>query len=104
MSISVNYTLICEKVISTTGRGSEIEAELKLNKNYTLIIGTEKTNTEEIAFSTNTDRENNFAFDFELILKDIQINSTNERSKKLFVYYNPKKNIFEYNRIKVSKN
>lgn len=104
LNVTANYTLICEQITTVTGRGWEIEAELKLNKNYTLIIGTEKTNTEVINFSTNTDKENNFLFDFELILKDIQTDNQKGQIKKLFVYFNPKKNLFEYNRIKISKN
>lgn len=104
LNVTANYTLICEQITTVTGRGSEIEAELKLNKNYTLIIGTEKTNTEVINFSTNTDKENNFLFDFELILKDIQTDNQKGQIKKLFVYFNPQKNLFEYNRIKISKN
>jgi hypothetical protein len=104
LNVTANYTLICEKIITVTGRGSEIEAELQLNKNYSLIIGTEKTTTEIITFSTNTDKENNFLFDFELILKDIQTGDQKEQIKKLFVYFNPKKNLFEYNRIKISRN
>ncbi len=103
MYVTANYTLMCNGIMQVTGRGDEMEATLELNKEYALIVGSKSTENQTIIFSTNTNTLANFSFDFEMILKSIEVDKVNSE-KKIFVYFNPKKNIFEYNRIKVSKN
>ncbi|MDP1802623.1 MAG: hypothetical protein Q8L81_14780 [Bacteroidota bacterium] len=104
MSISANYTLVCDRVTLLTGRGEEVNAELQLNKNYKLIVGSNFKNTQTVFFSTTTFIENTFNFDFELIIKTYQNEKSNTTAKQLFVSFNPKKQEFDYNRIMVTKN
>lgn len=104
MSISANYTLVCDKIIIVTGRDEEINTELQLNKNYKLIVGSNFKNTQTIFFSTATFIANTFNFDFELIIKTNENEKSNTTAKQLFVSFNPKKQEFDYNRIMVTKN
>lgn len=101
MNVSANYTLVCDKKITETGTGNEIEAGLYLDKNYTLIISKDSGLKEIISFSTYTAIKNNFQFDFEVILKDIR--NTKIMSKNLFVYFDSKRSAFDYGRIRISK-
>lgn len=103
MTISANYTLVCDQIIAVTGRGEEVNAELKLNKNYKLIVGVDFQATQLIFFSTNTNLENKFYFDFELILKGLESEKNNPVEKKSFVCFNPQKKAFDYNRVMITK-
>lgn len=104
MSVSANYTLVCDQIILVTGRGEEINTELKLNKNYKLTVGSNFKNTQTIFFSTTTFIANTFNFDFELIIKTDENEKSSTTAKQLFVSFNPKKQEFDYNRIMVTKN
>ncbi|MBL7912068.1 MAG: hypothetical protein JNJ41_13500 [Bacteroidia bacterium] len=104
MRTSANYTLVCDKIILVTGRDEELAAELQLNKNYKLIVGSNFKNTQTIFFSTATFIANTFNFDFELIINTDENEKSSTTAKQLFVSFNPKKQVFDYNRIMITKN
>jgi len=93
--IKVSYSLYEQKTLVKNGRSKKIHADLKLDKEYKLVLTKDGFEDKTIYFTTKTKLKYDFVFMFDAILKPIQSLKKDEPNEVL-VYYNPKRKEFNF--------
>lgn len=97
--LTVNYILKSGDTIIAQGETRRINADLELNREYTLILYKEGYYTRYIHFSTNTPDPVGYLFDFKASMSKKEIAPDAGKSKelqKVNVYYDQAKDNFNY--------
>ena len=86
--IKVSYSLYEENVLVKKGYSKKINTDLKLDKEYKLVLIKDGLEDKTIFFTTKTKLKYNFVLMFNAVLKPVNSVKKDE-STEVFVYYNP---------------